>query len=92
MQAVPLMYTSIHEVLFDKDDDDEVTSDEETCAREVSILMWATCISILCPQAANNRDENSSRPSAKIRSNTFSGRPSDGHLADQQYCSPRTAK
>ena len=37
------------------------------------------------------RDENSSRPSAKIRSNTFSGRPvssSDGHLADQQYCSP----
>ena len=34
------------------------------------------------------RDENSSRPSAKIRSNTFSGRPvssSDGHLADQQY-------
>ena len=36
-----------------------------------------------------SRDENSSWPSAKIRSNTFSGRPvssSDGHLADQQYC------
>ena len=38
------------------------------------------------------RDENSSRPSAKIRSNTFSDRPvssSDSHLADQHYCSPR---
>ena len=52
-------------------------------------------IARLVPEGGEGRDENSSRPSAKIRSNTFSGRlvsSSDGHLADQQYCSPRTAK